>query len=248
MSSVVSISCLGRFGRFGNQLFQYAVTRKYAELHGARLETPAWVGQRLFYIDDPPISSPLPKMPLDHLPWGRANVDLFGFFQFQQAVDHLSVSELRRWFTFRPELVALFERPNPYYIAANLRRGDYLELEHIFAIVTKQSYVNACAKYGLDVGAMVWVCEESRPHNPVYDDRNLGFLADFFTVMYADVVLRANSTFSWWAALLGHCRVFSPLVEDRTGYQTVEFVEGNWPRICDPQNTSTLVTDLHIRE
>ena len=36
MSSVVSISCLGRFGRFGNQLFQYAVTRKYAELHGVR--------------------------------------------------------------------------------------------------------------------------------------------------------------------------------------------------------------------
>jgi hypothetical protein len=78
------------------------------------------------------------------------------------------------------------------------------------------------------------------------DDRGLGFLTDFFSVMHADVVLRANSTFSWWAALLGRCRVFSPLVEDRTGYQTVEFVEGNWPRICDPKNCNTLVTDLHI--
>ena len=246
MSSVVSVSCLGNFGRFGNQLFQYAVARKFAELHGARLETPAWIGQQLFHIDDPPISRPLPRMPLDHLPWGRVDVDLFGFFQFQEAVDQLSVGELRRWFAFRPEWTSLFERPRPYYIAANLRRGDYRDYQHIFAIVTKQSYLNACERFGLDPGALVWVCEEMRQPNPVLDDRGFGFLTDFFTVMHADVALRANSTFSWWAALLGDCRTFSPLVEDRTGYQTVEFVEGNWPRICDSKNTDTLVTDLHV--
>ncbi len=246
MSAVISISCLGNFGRFGNQLFQYAVARKYAELHGARLETPAWVGQRLFDINDPPISRPLPRMPLNDLPWGRVNIDLFGFFQYQEAVKHLSTRELRQWFTFRPEWTSLFERPRPYYIAANLRRGDYLELQDVFAIVTKQSYIAACERFGLDLGALIWVCEEMRQPNPLLDDRGLGFLSDFFSVMHADVVLRANSTFSWWAALLGHGRVFSPLVEDRTGYQTVEFAEGNWPRICDPRNTPTLVTDLHV--
>jgi hypothetical protein len=66
--------------------------------------------------------------------------------------------------------------------------------------------------------------------------------------MAADVVLRANSTFSWWAALLGRGRVFSPLVEDRIGDQTVEFVEGNWPRMCDTKNGSARLTDLHIRD
>jgi hypothetical protein len=246
MSAVVSVSCLGNLGRFGNQLFQYAVARKYAELHGARLETPAWVGQRLFHIDDPPVSRPLPRMPFDHLPWGRVDVDLIGYFQYQEAVEHLSSGELRRWFAFRPEWVSLFQRPRPYYIAAALRRGDYLDLKDTFAIVTKQSYLNACEEFGLDLNALVWVCEEFRQPHAVLDDLGLGFLTDFFTVMHADVALRANSTFSWWAALLGHVRVFSPLVEDRTDYQTVEFVEGNWPRICDPKNTSTHVTDLHV--
>jgi hypothetical protein len=248
MSAVVSVSCLGNLGRLGNQLFEYAVARKYAELHGARLETPRWVGQRLFHIDDPPISRPLPRMPFNHLPWGRVDVDLFGYFQYQEAVGKLSVGELRRWFTFRPEWTSGFERPRSYYIAANLRRGDYLELQDTFAIVTKQSYLNACERFGLDPSALIWVCEEMRQPNPVLDDRGLGFLTDFFTVMHADVALRANSTFSWWACLLGAGRVFSPLVEDSTGYQTVEFAEGNWPRICDPKNTNTLVTDLYVPE
>jgi hypothetical protein len=235
-------------GRFGNQLFQYAVARKYAELHGARLETPDWVGRRLFDLDDPPISRPLSQMAMNHLPWGRVDIDLFGYFQFQEAVERLSVNELRRWFAFRSEWLSRFERPKPYYIAANLRRGDYLEFDRYFAIVTKQSYVSACEKFGLDVDAMIWVCEEFRQPNPVWDESGLGFVADFLTVMHADVVLRANSTFSWWAALLGQGQVFSPLVGDRTGYQTVEFVEGNWPRICDSKNVTLRVTDLHVRD
>ncbi|QEH38559.1 hypothetical protein OJF2_71620 [Aquisphaera giovannonii] len=248
MSAIVSISCLGSYGRFGNQLFQYAVARKYAELHGARLETPAWIGQRLFGIDDPPLSRTLPRAAFDELPWGRVDVDLFGFFQYQDAVGRLSTAELRRWYAFRPEWTSLFEPPRPYYIAANLRRGDYLDLQEVFAIVTKPSYLDACRRFGLDVDALIWVCEELRPPMPAFDGPGLGFLADFFAVMNADVVLRANSTFSWWAALLGEGRVFSPVVEDRTGYQTVEFVEGNWPRICDPRNCRTLVTDLHVAD
>jgi hypothetical protein len=158
------------------------------------------------------------------------------------------VGELRSWFTFRPEWTALFKRPRPHYIAANLRRGDYLSLKHIFAIVSEQSYLNACAKFGLDPEALIWVAEELRPPHPMLDRQGLGYLADFFTVISADVVLRANSTFSWWAALLGRGRVFSPLVEDRTGEQTVEFVEGNWPRMSDTKNSGARLTDLHIRD
>jgi len=248
MEKIVSCSCLGNFGRFGNQLFQYAVARKYAELHDAVLETPSWIGQRLFFIEDPPISQPLPRMPLDHLPWGRTSVDLFGYFQYQEAVDALRVDELRRWFAFRPEWTSLFPKSRPDYIAAHLRRGDYLGLKHVFAVVSEQSYLDACVRHGLDPAALVWVGEELHTPNPELDEQGLDFLADFLTLMNADVVLRANSTFSWWAGLLGEGRVFSPLVEDRTGDQDVAFVEGNWPRICDIKNGGTRVTDLHIRE
>jgi hypothetical protein len=112
-------------------------------------------------------------MPLDHLPWGRVDVDLFGYFQYQEAVDGLSVGELRSWFTFRPEWTALFERPRSYYIAANLRRGDYLGLKHIYAIISEQSYFNACAKFGLDPEALIWVAEDLRAPHPLLDGQGL---------------------------------------------------------------------------
>ena len=246
MKPVVSISCLGHFGRFGNQLFQYAVARKFADMHGARLETPRWIGQRLFFIDDPPISGRLPRMPIDHLPHGHVNVDLFGYFQFQAAIDILSVHELRQWYSFRPEWKARFTRPRPYYIAANLRRGDYLSMTGSYAIVHEQSYIKACGKFGLDESSLVFIGEEHRRPDPFLDKQGLGFLSDFFSVMYADIILRANSTFSWWAALLSRSRVFSPLVEGRTGDQTVDFVEGNWPRMCTSKDPSVKITDLHV--
>jgi hypothetical protein len=215
-------------------------------MHNAVLETPVWFGQTFFDIDDPPVSRPLPRMPLDCLPWGQANIDLFGYFQFQEAVANLSVTELRRWYSFKPEWAAYFQRARPYYIAAALRRGDYLQMSDVFAIISEDSYLIACERYGLDSNALIFVGEELRTDNPPLDNQGLGFLTDFLTVMNADVVLRANSTFSWWAALLGGAKVYSPLVEHLTGYQTVEYVEGNWPRMCDSVNTRTRITDLYV--
>ena len=75
-------------------------------------------------------------------------------------------------------------------------------------------------------------------------DLGLPFLEDFILMMNADVVLRANSSFSWWAATLGRGRILSPLVEDRTGMQDVEFVEGNWPKMVNSHN----ITDLQLKD
>ena len=45
---VVTMYCLGKLGRFGNQLFQYAYLKIYAQIHDLRVETPEWIGQYLF--------------------------------------------------------------------------------------------------------------------------------------------------------------------------------------------------------
>lgn len=39
-----------KIGRFGNQLFQYAGSRLYAELHGFNWVFPPWIGNRIFTI------------------------------------------------------------------------------------------------------------------------------------------------------------------------------------------------------
>jgi hypothetical protein len=45
--------CLGRLGKFGNQLIQYAFLRIYAHRHGLGVETPRWVGQKIYGFSDP---------------------------------------------------------------------------------------------------------------------------------------------------------------------------------------------------
>ena len=59
-NTVLTMASIGKFGRFGNQLFQYAFLRICAEKSGARIECPTWVGQTLFGHQDAPISKRLP--------------------------------------------------------------------------------------------------------------------------------------------------------------------------------------------
>jgi hypothetical protein len=58
--SVITISTLGKRGRFGNQLFQYAFLKIYAKKHDLRVETTEWIGRYLFGHNDPLISRQLP--------------------------------------------------------------------------------------------------------------------------------------------------------------------------------------------
>lgn len=58
--SVLTMSSLGKLGRFGNQLFQYAFLRICAAKSGAQVECPSWIGQALFGHTDLPISHRFP--------------------------------------------------------------------------------------------------------------------------------------------------------------------------------------------
>ena len=55
----ISMSTLGRMGRFGNQIFQYGFLRLYGRIHGLQVEVPDWVGRWLFDLDDPYPGAPL---------------------------------------------------------------------------------------------------------------------------------------------------------------------------------------------
>lgn len=242
MSGIVQFSELGSFGRFGNQLFQYAFARAYAEKQGAVLETPPWVGQKLFGLTDPPLSRELPCLEKDVIPNGEVDVDLFGHFQFQAALDLYSRQQVRRWFHFTDRWRGLFpERSGEARVVAHLRRGDYADSDDTFCLVSEESYLRACRRFGLDESRIVWL-QEGAPNPPFLAAEGLGFLPDFFTMIRAGVLLRANSTFSWWAAVLGGAEVYSPVVGDRVGLYTVEFVRGNYPGMFRG------ATDLHLRE
>ena len=239
---VIGISFIGGFG---NQLFQYAFARSYAEVHHATLLTPSWIGQRIFEITNPPLNYTLPSAGFDEIPNGRTNIVLHGYFQSQTAMNLLSKSKLQTWFRLQDEWKRKF--PTRLAIAAHIRRGDYIGLSNVYCLISESSYMTACQKFGLDTN-ITWIQEDNRQQNQELVDVGAPFLEDFLLLMNSDVLLRANSSFSWWAGALGNGRVFSPLVEGRVGPQDVEFVEGNWPRMVDGRNCRMHITDLHLKD
>jgi hypothetical protein len=223
-------------------LFQYAFARGYAEAVGATLETPPWIGQALFGLNDPPLSEPLPSLALNERPCGEVNVDLFGYFQHADCYKYYTLSKLREWFKFRQVWLDQFPRKDDVYVATHVRRGDYTTVyPNIFCTIANEAYDLAIREAGYAAYRRVDVREDSPTE---FRLPGFEFMQDFFTIYNAPVVFRANSTFSWWAATLGHAReVYSPVVEGLRGYQKeVKFVKGNWPRCVDMD----MVHDYHL--
>ena len=238
MSRIIQFTSLGRFGRFGNQIFQYLFARAYAEKNDAILEIPSWIGQKVFKnINHPKPSVKLPSTKLDKFPSG-VNIDIFGYCQKKEFIDILSESKIRECLQFQDKWVEYFKVLKSI-VVAHIRRGDYLDkYSNIFCVVSKKSYYDACDKFEIPrmYPDIVWRSEERQVKWRGLDD-DLLFLPDFFEMMQCQYLLRANSTFSFWAGFFNTTgKVYSPVVEGQLGECDVEFVEGNCSKIvgCNP--------------
>lgn len=60
MKNLVMMSQFGRWGRAGNQMFQYMFLKLYARKHDLDLQIPSWVGNTLFGSSDYPVTTTLP--------------------------------------------------------------------------------------------------------------------------------------------------------------------------------------------
>src|SRR4030095_4656590 len=207
-------------GRFGNQLFQYAYARAYADQHNLELRTPVWDGEKLFS-----------GVPTANRPDGSEQV-LGGYGQRQVDLIYTR-TQVKQWFTWKP--YSRQRRQTSVYIvpvAAHLRRGDYPG--YGYPLVSQHSYEKACLDF--DLGAPFFVFEEGG--NP--------WLHDFYQLQQARILLRANSSFSWWAGTLGNGDIYSPIIDGLEGGKEhdCQFVAGNWPRL----HTLDITTDLHLSE
>ena len=206
-------------GRLGNQLFIYAHARAYAEQNNCELRTVPWVGEELFA-----------GMPIIR-PQGN-EIKLRGYRQRQEDLIYTR-RDCKRWFAWKPEVARRLRALGPTIsVAAHLRRGDYAPLGYV--VVSQRSYERACLDWGLS--APFFIAEEyGHP-----------WLEDFYRLQQAGALLRANSTFSWWAATLSEGQVYSPIIAGLEGgkEQDCQFVSGNWPRLANLE----LTTDLHLPE
>lgn len=214
-------------GRFGNQLFQWCHVRRRAELEGATFCCPPWVGEKIF--DIPPACR------------DTDGEHVGGYHQAQESLIYS-----RKWvldtLRLRPEIKSKLDSFVPQgEVVAHLRRGDYAPLN--YPIISKRSYEVAAERVHIAPSGIAWVSEETPLTHPEFAG-DIAFLPDFYRMMRAHILLRANSSFSWWAGALGEALVFSPSIVGKAGgiESDCDFDWGNAQRLA----TLDFTTDLHL--
>lgn len=241
-------------GRFGNNAMQVLFAKAYAEKHGFTFQCDSWVGQRVFQLDD--------VRPHNADGWPRYNEAQLativpdhsfvfrGYAQMQSCMIYTK-RQAQAWLKLKPEIEEACYRNTPSFgghgdkpIVCHLRRGDYFG--YSYPVVAEDSYRAAANEYGLDWDCASVRLSEENPttHAGLPDD--LSFAPDFYRMMKAKTLLRANSSFSWLAGLLGNGLVLSPVIDGLEGGKEhlCRFVPGNWPRLANFDFT----TDLHIAQ
>ena len=224
-------------------MFSYAFARAFAELHGLTLQTDPWVGQKIFEINDPPINHNYPVVSEFTIKPDSQDVTFRSYAQQQNCLIYTR-AQARKWFTFRPEIVAELKATLPMYdfLVGHRRAGDYFG--YGYPVVSVKSYQDFAERLGHQRDSLRMVTEETAFHHPKFQGE-LACVPDFFRLTQASILLRGNSSFSWWAAVLSDALVYSPVIEGKVGgvEHDCEFVEGNWPRLANLHFT----TDLHLK-
>lgn len=233
-------------GRLGNAMFSYAMARGFCERNGLTLHTDPWLGQKIFMLDDPLCDKELPRKDEYSLKDGDADVSFRSYAQQQKCLEYYTRADCKRWFQFLPEIARRAEHYKPEHFLAHHRKGDYFWNGSAYPVVSRRSYTDAFDKLGKAPAELRFVSEEDPVTDPNFEGE-LSLLPDFIRLTRAKVLFRANSSFSWWAAVLSNADVYSPVCAHLHGgreHDGVEFVNGNWPRLAGFEYT----TDLRLRD
>lgn len=244
--SIIQCDTLGKNGFFANSVIQYLVAKALARHFDAKFEiNHDWIGTKIFNITCDSISCKLPRTSVDEFP-SHPNVNVYGYFQHSSFINLISKNDLKEWLVFNPNIQsALDEFKSIFsgeYAIMHKRDGDYKsKFSHLYCIPTYESYFAAHAKYSPDIPLSI-VSEENGYRLKCFDGTGLEFLPDFFAIMNADVIYRANSTFSWLAAEMAikpNVKIYSPKVGSLVGESFVEFVPGNSEMFMNPLRFGT---------
>ena len=259
--AALSMSVLGSYGQFGNQLLQYAFLRLYAAKHGLDAQAPDWIGRDLFDLDDP-----LPEKPLPML--DEAAADLFASLRGDspEAFSGVDVKgyfcdDMKRWGEVSEAWRALFA-PSPAVqplvaraLQALRARGTTVVAVHVrrrdfgygrYWIAPEAWYVDWLrARWPALERPVLYVasddpqaCERFAAFSPV-SAADLGveipgadFFLDHSILRAADVLAIANSSFSFTASLL-NARAAEIVRPDPAGKRMVAFDPWSSPVLVD---------------
>lgn len=229
---VITMSTLGKNGRFGNQIFQYAFLKIYAQQHHLRVQTSNWIGQYIFGHNDPAIAKQLPivvdssnnieKSDIYSAKGTYKNIDFWGYFQYHTSYYAPHKDYFRSLFQPVPEVlkemtVALenLRSKGKTIVGLHLRRGDFGHGPHF--VTPSESYKKWLSSLWatLDEPVLFIASDEIEKviidfaeYNPI-STKDLGinfpqanFYPDFYILSKCDIVAISNSSFSFAACML----------------------------------------------
>lgn len=230
----MSTVLLKKLGGLGNQLFRYAHARAFCEQNGHELRMEESPLEDIFTLD-----GHKPKRPD-----GTEDLVIEGYRQNQQSLIY-SREDCRRWFTLNPAIERILEwshEPSNWPVA-HFRRGDYAGAG--YPLISRKAVEKAMAAHGIEP-PYIPVSDEHPQGDPAFVG-DMAMLPDFYRMMRAPVLFRANSSFSFWAGVLGYGKVFSPVITGLAGgveHDDVPYIPGNSARLAELSN----ITELHLRE
>ena len=216
---------IGEYGRLGNQLFQVASTVGIAEKNGLTWKLPVAVESasigRLFRLTGSELmideldqykeqNGTFYEVQLDGFTKG---VSLHGYFQSRKYFAS-STDTLRTIFSIPQTFVERVLNEVPQVIGnsvtLHVRRGDYVQLSHLYILLGKGYYRDALEKLD-DVDVVVIVSDDIEwckanlslelrvdvVYSPFKDE-----ILDFVLLFLGKHSIIANSSFSWWSAYL----------------------------------------------
>ena len=215
---------IGNYGRFGNQLFQYAVLFGLHKKNGydfcipkspkctlgdvfdgIRFGEPSGIKQR---IGEPVGAATVYLEGIDKIPDGS---DLVGYFQSPKYFSHCADS-LREHIRIKEKFVQKardFVQNHEGLGFIHVRRGDYVNVSNCHPPVTveyiKRAVEASNAKKFVVLSDDISWCKENLSFlNPLYSpfyQMDLGY--DFALMTECSSAIIANSSLSWWGAWLG---------------------------------------------
>jgi hypothetical protein len=221
---MISFKLLGKYGRLGNQMFQFAF------LYGAGKKNGYEIG--FDYSNDPLIAKifNLPAKNSDNITQSnildeRGNcgyietkgindgTDLKGYFQNNKYIDEIE-PELRSIFIFNEDktkkcyefIKQLKEKVGKQIVSLHVRRTDYLTAADTHFVCDKNYYEQAIKNFGKDYYYILFTddkkwCAEEFKHVPNIIMNNNTEI-DLLLMSLCDHHIISNSSYSWWGSWL----------------------------------------------
>ena len=242
----IGFNHLGRHGRLGNQMFQYAGLRGIAAHRGFDFMIPQsdfkdeWTDHQLFeafklsslknigvcpgpYVQEAHFH--FDENLFNNMPDGH---NVYAYLQSTKYFEHIE-DEIRKDFEFKnhiytpcKDMISSLDNP----IALHVRRGDYITNSDNHPPCSQEYYENALSRFDGDRTVVIFSDDSNWCRETFKEDRFLisegeDNLTDLCMMSLCSDFIIANSSFSWWGSWLSKNdkkRIIAPNKWFGTGY------------------------------